>query len=60
MLRDVQISILLIDGDHKDCEYYAHRLKLSSPDFDVVQAETGRAGLASPVSNAVWAGPLNI
>jgi DNA-binding NarL/FixJ family response regulator len=45
MLRDVQISILLIDGNHKDREYYAHRLKLSSPDFDVVQAETGRAGL---------------
>ena len=39
------ISILLIDGNHKDREYYAHRLKLSAPDFDVVQAETGRAGL---------------
>ena len=39
------ISIFLIDGNHKDREYYAHRLKLSSPDFDVVQAETGRAGL---------------
>ena len=38
-------SILLIDGNDKDREYYAHRLKLSSPDFDVFQAETGQAGL---------------
>ena len=39
------ISILLIDGNHHDREYYAHRLKVSSPDYDVIQVETGRAGL---------------
>ena len=38
-------TVLLIDGNHKDREYYAHRLTSSSPDFDVVQAETGRVGL---------------
>src|SRR6476620_6715149 len=38
-------SILLIDGNDKDREYYAHRLKLSSPDFHLFQAETGQAGL---------------
>ncbi len=40
------IPILLIDGNHKDREYYAQRLKASSPDYDVVQAWTGQSGLA--------------
>ena len=39
------ISILLIDGNHKDREYYAQRLQASSPDYDVVQAATGQSGL---------------
>ena len=38
-------SILLIDSNTKDREYYAWRLKASSSNFDVVQAATGRAGL---------------
>ena len=39
------ISILIIDGDHHDREYYAQRLEKCSPDYDVVQAETGQYGL---------------
>ena len=38
-------TILLIDGNHKDRDYYAQRLRISSPDYDVVQATTGRSGL---------------
>jgi len=38
-------TILLIDGNHKDRDYYAQRLQISSPDYDVVQATTGRSGL---------------
>jgi CheY-like chemotaxis protein len=38
-------TILLIDGNHKDREYCAQRLQLSSPDYDVVQATTGQSGL---------------
>ena len=39
------ISILLIDGNHLDREYYAQRLQLTLPDYHVVQASTGRSGL---------------
>ena len=38
-------SILLVDGNHKDREYYAHRLQISSPDCNIVQAATGHSGL---------------
>jgi len=38
-------SILLIDGNHTDRRYYAHRLKVSSPDYVIVEALTGQAGL---------------
>ena len=38
--------ILLIDGDLEDREHYTQCLQTSSPDYLVVQAETGRAGLA--------------
>ena len=37
-------SILLIDGHDKDREYYAHRLKASSP-YTILEAATGQAGL---------------
>jgi DNA-binding NarL/FixJ family response regulator len=37
--------ILLIDDHHKDRHYYAHRLKVSSPDFVIFEAATGQAGL---------------
>jgi DNA-binding NarL/FixJ family response regulator len=39
-------SILLIDGHDKDRTYYAHRLKVSSPDHTIFEAATGEAGLA--------------
>jgi CheY-like chemotaxis protein len=39
------LTILLIDGNHHDREYYAERLRKSSPDVVVVQATTGRTGL---------------
>jgi PleD family two-component response regulator len=39
------ISVLLIDGNHKDRDYYAQRLHVSSPDYDVVQVATGQSGL---------------
>jgi DNA-binding NarL/FixJ family response regulator len=39
------ISILLIDSNHKDREYYAQRLQTSSSHYDVVQAATGHGGL---------------
>jgi DNA-binding NarL/FixJ family response regulator len=38
-------SILLIDENTQDREYYAQRLQISSPDYDVVQAATGQSGL---------------
>ena len=38
-------TILLIDGDHQDRDYYIQRLRASSPDYDVVQADTGQSGL---------------
>ena len=38
-------TILLIDGNHQDREYYAQRLQEFSSNYDVVQAATGRSGL---------------
>jgi DNA-binding NarL/FixJ family response regulator len=38
-------SILLIDGNTKDRQYYAHRLQVSSPDYVIFEALTGQAGL---------------
>ena len=40
------VHIILIDDNTEDREYYAHRLRLFSPDFVVTQAATGRFGLA--------------
>lgn len=38
-------SILLVDSNHRDREYYAQRLHTSSPDYNIVEAATGRSGL---------------
>ena len=45
--------ILLIDGNDEDRNYYAHRLQVSLPDCVVVQAVTGRAGLAVCKHNSI-------
>lgn len=37
-------SVLLIDGNDKDRQYYAHRLK-NSPDYTIFEAATAKAGL---------------
>lgn len=39
-------TILFIDANHQDRDYYAQRLRRSSPDSVVLQATTGRAALA--------------
>ena len=46
MTIDGSASILIIDGNHQEREYYARRLKLSSPDYEVFQAADGKTGLA--------------
>jgi DNA-binding NarL/FixJ family response regulator len=37
--------VLLIDGHKEDREYWAQRLHISSPDFVVLEADTGETGL---------------
>lgn len=39
------ISILFIDGNKRDCDYYAWRLHASPLSYDIVHTATGRAGL---------------
>jgi DNA-binding NarL/FixJ family response regulator len=39
------ISILFIDGNKRDRDYYAWRLQASPLRYDIVHAATGRAGL---------------
>jgi len=39
------LQILFIDGNDQDREYYVQRLKISSPDYVIFEAETGRRGL---------------
>ena len=38
--------VLLIDENSGERDYYVHRLQVSSPDYVVLQAATGLAGLA--------------
>lgn len=38
-------SVLLIDGNDKDRQYYAQRLKTSSPDYMIFEATTAQDGL---------------
>jgi len=38
-------SILFIDGNAQDRWYYAHRLKLTSPDYVIFEAASGQTGL---------------
>ena len=40
------ITVLLIDAHKDDREYWAQRLLISSPDYVVLEAQTGAAGLA--------------
>jgi len=39
------LQILFIDGNDQDREYYVQRLKISSPDYVIFEAETGRRGI---------------
>ena len=38
-------TVLLIDPHKKDREYWTQRLHIASPDYVLLEAETGRAGL---------------
>jgi DNA-binding NarL/FixJ family response regulator len=46
-------TILLIDGYKPDREYWAQRLQISSPDFIVLEADTGASALAICKSHRV-------
>ena len=39
------LTVLLIDSHKEDREYWAQRLRISSPDCVVLEADTGEAGL---------------
>jgi len=48
MLTDTQhpaTTVLIIDGNDTDRQYYAHRLRVYSPDYLVVEAKDGETGL---------------
>jgi DNA-binding NarL/FixJ family response regulator len=38
-------TLLLIDGDDMDRSYYAHRLKICSPEYVVLEAKDGESAL---------------
>jgi DNA-binding NarL/FixJ family response regulator len=40
------ITVLLIDSYKEDREYWTQRLNISSPDYVVLEADTGASGLA--------------
>ena len=49
MSTDDSVNILLIDGIDKDRQYYAQRLTVISPDYQILEAANGRArGLRRP------------
>ena len=39
-------TVLLIDPNRVDRQYWAQRLNISSPDYIILEADTGAAGLA--------------
>src|SRR5215213_4922272 len=48
MLTDTDLpatTVLIIDGNDIHREYYAHRLRIFSPDYLVVEAKDGETGL---------------
>jgi len=47
------ISVLLIDSSGRDRDYYTQHLKKLSPDYEVLQAATGQAGLELFASNTI-------
>jgi len=47
------LTTLLIDGNHRDRQYYAERLRRSLPDSVVIQATTGQSGLVICNTQAV-------
>src|SRR5262249_19489638 len=49
----IRTTILLIDPHKEDREYWTQRLNVSSPNYVVLEAETGKAGLLSCQSNRV-------
>ena len=42
---DGKVSILIIDGHHKDRQHYADHLKTCSPDYIVYEAPSAKVGL---------------
>ena len=38
-------TILIIDGNQTDREYYARRLRMFSPDYLIIEAKDGATGL---------------
>ena len=38
-------SVLIIDGDDNDRQYYAQRLRLSSPDYAIIESPNAENGL---------------
>src|SRR5829696_5851529 len=49
MLTDTDLlatTVLIIDGNDADRQYYAHRLRIFSPDYLVEEAKDAEAGLA--------------
>ena len=40
------ITVLVIDSDKRDREYWSQRLHISSPEYVVLEADTGASGLA--------------
>lgn len=43
--RSGAITVLLIDGNQQDRDCFTRRLRVYSPDYDVVQATSGKSGL---------------
>ena len=46
MTASLPITVLLIDPHKEDREYWTQRLNISAPEYVVLEAETGMAGLA--------------
>lgn len=44
-INSSRLSVLIVDGYDNDRQYYAHRLKVSSPDYDITEAADGKSAL---------------
>ena len=52
-MNPARTTVLIIDGDNEERQYYAERLKLCSPDYTIFESTSAKMGLGVFNSNPI-------